>query len=156
MIGNDRVPSACPCCGAYSLLPDSDTTILLAVSDVLCVKALERVGQFLIRGERSRYHASLGHPLHTIHTMWQATDDITARALRGAWDVVPALLDVHGCCEVSSLQVTQVLDDYVHDLVLTGTPHSLDGEGGLTYRFVTRLGLSLPHVHAPQLEVAHG
>lgn len=142
------IPSPCPCCGAYSLAPDSETTILVAVTDVLVVKALERVGAFLIRGSRSRYDAAEGIPLHLIHTHWKAPDVLTERALRGAWDVVPALLDSHWCCDVPSDAVIQTLNDYVHDLVLTGTEHSVRGEGGLEYRFTTRLGLALPaHEH---------
>ncbi|QDH93070.1 hypothetical protein QDA02_gp95 [Microbacterium phage Margaery] len=140
------IPSVCPCCGAYSLAPDAETVTLVAVCDVLVVKALERVGAFLIRGERSRYQASRGKAVHTVHTMWQAEDEITERALRGAWDVVPAVLDAHGCCGVTSLQVTAMLDDYVHDLVLTGTEHALPE---LEYRFRSRLGMPVgEHEHA--------
>jgi hypothetical protein len=121
-----------------SLLPQTQTQTLVAVSDVLVVKALERVGAFLIRGARERYTQSRGIALHTLHTLWRAPDEITERALRGAWDVVPAMLDVHGCCGVTGAEVTDVLDDYVHDLVLTGTLHLLPE---LEYRFGTRLGL---------------
>jgi hypothetical protein len=137
-----NIPSVCPVCGAYSLLPEQQTVTLVAVADVLCIKALERVGQFITRASRQRYQLAQGRPMHVIHTIWQATDEQTERALRGAWDVVPVLLDIHGgCCDVTALQVTSMLDDYVHDLVVTGTPHTLHGEGGLEYRFATRLGL---------------
>jgi hypothetical protein len=137
-----NIPSVCPVCGAYSLLPAQQTVTLVAVADVLCIKALERVGQFITRASRQRYQLAQGRPMHVIHTIWQATDEQTERALRGAWDVVPVLLDIHGgCCDVTALQVTSMLDDYVHDLVVTGTPHTLHGEGGLEYRFATRLGL---------------
>ena len=148
-----NIPSPCPCCGAYSLLPDVQTVTLVAVCDVLVVKALERVGQFITRASRQRYQMAQGRPLYVIHTIWQASDDITERALRGAWDVVPALLDLHGtCCDVTGLQVTSMLDDYVHDLVLTGTPHTLHGEGGLEYRFASRLGLPVRAVSAADEE----
>lgn len=140
------IPTACPCCGAYSLAPDTATVTLVAVCDVLVVKALERVGAFIIRGERSRHTASRGRALHTIHTLWQAPDEITERGLKGAWDVVPALIDSHGCCGVTSLQVAEMLDDYVHDLVLTGTEHRLSE---LEYRFRSRLGLPVGHDHEP-------
>lgn len=138
------IPTPCPCCGAHSLAPDADTVTLVAVCDVLVVKALERVGAFLVRGERSRYAASRGKPMHTIHTIWQAPDDVTEKGLKGAWDVVPALLDSHGCCGVTSLQVTTMLDDYVHDLVLTGDAHNLSD---LEYRFRSRLGMPVGHSH---------
>ena len=139
------IPTPCPCCGAYSLAPDSDVTILVAVADVLVIKALERVGSFILRGpDRKRYQEAEGLPRHEIHTVWRAPDELTERALRGAWDVVPALLDSHGWCDVPSDAVIRCLDDYVHDLVLTGTPHSRDDDGGLVYRFRTRLGMYIP------------
>lgn len=144
------IPTPCPCCGAYSLAPDASTVTLVAVCDVLVVKALEKVGNFIRRvGGRANWHLS-SKPLHLIHTAAQATDEQTAKALNGAWDVVPALLDAHGCCGVTSLQVTTMLDDYVHDLVLTGTPHSLSE---LEYRFHARLGLP---VGEHDLEHSHG
>lgn len=145
------IPSPCPCCGAYSLAPDVRTTTLVAVADVLCVKGLERVGAFLVRGSRSRFLEARQTPLHEVHTIWCAPDELTAKALRGAWDVVPALVNSHGCCDVPAEDIVAMLDDYVHDLVVTGTKHSLDGEGGLSYRFESRLGLVLPqreHAHA--------
>lgn len=140
-------PTPCPCCGAYSLLPDVSTTTLVAVCDVLVVKALERVGNHILRQPgRGRHVYTRATPKHLIHTVEQAPDEFIARALRGAWDVVPAIIEVHGCCGVTSVQVTELLDDYVHDLVITGTPH---GNDELRYRFQSRLGLSLPeHAHA--------
>lgn len=142
------IPSQCPCCGAYSLAPEQDVTTLVAVCDVLVVKALERIGMFLIRGERSRYRTfrETELPAYLAHTLWPADDELTERALRGAWDVVPALVDHHGCCGVEGAAVARVLDDYVHDLVLTGTVHTVEGEGGLAYRFTARLGIPIPEV----------
>jgi hypothetical protein len=52
--------------------------------------------------------------------------------------VVPAMLDAHGCCGITSRQVTTMLDGYVHDLVITGTEHTMPN---LQYRFESRLGL---------------
>lgn len=145
------VPTPCPCCGAYSLAPDADTVTLVAVCNVLVVKALEKVGNFIRRQPRgATTRVLLSTPRHLVHTIEQATDDQTARALKGAWDVVPALLDAHGCCGVTSLQVASMLDDYVHDLVLTGTPHEI---AELEYRFRSRLGLPVGHEH---LEATHG
>lgn len=145
------LPTPCPCCGAYSLAPDAPTATLVAVSDVLVVKALERVGGRLLRDSRARIAIARDKPWHTLHTLWSAGDAFTERALHGAWDVVPALLDVHGCCGVTSLQVTRLLDEYVHDLVLTGTPHELRE---LEYRFETHLGIPV-HGHLHE-EAQHG
>lgn len=143
-----EIPGVCPVCGAYSLAPEGERSALLAVCDVLVVKALEKAGNYLLRAERSRYRMRGSLPTHMLHTLWPAPDDIVSKALRGAWDVVPALLDSHGCCDITGLQVTNMLDEYVHDLVITGTPHHLDH---LKYRFTSRLGLPVfeakPHVH---------
>lgn len=132
------IPVACPVCGAYSMTHDGEQAALLAVCDVLVVKALETMGKWIVRAERSRYRAKGTRPWHECHTLWQPTDDVVDKALRGAWDVVPAMLYVHGCCDVTPRQVTAVLDSYVHDLVITGTPHRVEE---LAYRFRARLGL---------------
>lgn len=143
MSGPESLPSPCACCGAYSVQPGQRHSVLLAVCDVLVVKALEKCGNYIVRAERSRFNRLGSKPYYLAHTVWEATDQMVDKALKGAWDVVPAILDVHGCCDITSLQVTQMLDSYVHDLVITGTPHSLMGEGGLAYRFESRLGLTL-------------
>jgi hypothetical protein len=128
-----------------------DRHVLLAVCDVLCVKALETMGKWILRVERRRYgEAQLtGLPLHQAHTRWPVTDDIVDKALRGAWDVIPAMLSEHGCCGVTAEQVTSMLDSYVHDLAITGTPHSI---AELYYRFCTALG---PPVYVVEW-VGHG
>lgn len=105
--------------------PDPWEGLLLAVCDVLVVKALESMGKWIVRMDRSRYRMNGGRPYVLMHTVWQPDDTVVDKALRGAWDVVPALLSVHGCCGVTAGEVTTVLDDYVHDLVITGTPHTL-------------------------------
>lgn len=142
------LPSPCPVCGAYSLAPDTDRSALLAVCDVLTTKALENMGKFIVRISRERFRLLGTRPWHVAHTMWPVADEIVDKALRGAWDVVPAMLDAHGCCGITSRQVTQMLDEYVHDLAVSGTAHSVEE---LRYRFETRLGLPVY-----DLEAAHG
>lgn len=135
----ERIPHACPACGALSLAPSSRRSTLLAVCDVLVVKALEQLGKFLVRKERSRFREKGTRPWHIMHTLWPADDDkLVEKVLKGAWDVVPALVDVHGVAEATPAQVIEMLDSYVRDLVLTGTPHHVDH---LRYRFESRLGL---------------
>lgn len=136
-----HLPSVCPVCGAYSLAPEGEMSALLAVCNVLVVKALEKLGNYIVRAERSRFRALGTRSPILAHTLWPAEDALVDKALKGAWEVVPALLDVHGCCDVTSVQVTMMLDQYVHDLAITGTAHSLLGEGGLMYRFQSQLGL---------------
>ena len=133
-----EIPTQCPVCGAYSVNPEGQSSALLAVCDVLVLKALETMGKWIVRADRSRFRALGTRPYYLAHTLWQPTDETVTKALRSAWDVVPALLDGHGCCDVTSIQVTAMLDSYVHDLVITGTPHRLRE---LAYRFTDRLGL---------------
>jgi hypothetical protein len=167
MLGNERMPSPCPCCGSLVLAPDLQASQLVTVCDVLCHKALERVGAFLVRGRRARFLSSRDLPPSLLHTRWslddtvcadddadcltcraQRIDDLLTRALHGAWDIVPALVESHGCCGIDPDDVIAMLDEYVRDLAITGTPHTLDGPGGLTYRVRTWLGISvLEHAH---------
>lgn len=111
--------------------------VLVAVADTLVIKALETMGKRLVRVERSRYRIIGDAPFHLAHTMWQVDDHEVSRSLRGAWDIVPLLIERH-CrpCGFRADDVIEVLDDYVHDLVITGTPHET---GELEYRFATRL-----------------
>lgn len=132
------LPSPCPVCGAYSMTQDAQASALLAVCDVLVVKALETMGKWIVRAERSRFRSLGTRPWYVAHTLWQPDDVVVTKALRGAWDVVPAMLDNHGCCDVTSRQVVAMLDSYVHDLVITGTSHTIIE---LAYRFTGTLGL---------------
>lgn len=144
-----EVPTECPVCGAYSLTHDRQTSALLAVCDTLVIKALEAMGKWITRAERSRFRVLGTRPWHVAHTIWQPEEKIVSKALKGAWDVVPAMLDNHGCCDVTVRQITDMLDSYVHDLVITGTEHSINE---LEYRFVSRLGLPVWHKdHQPSL-----
>lgn len=140
---SDRLPSPCACCGALSLTPTAQSSALLAVCDVLVVRALEAVGKRIVRVERSRFNRLGSQPWHVAHTIWKPDDHTVDKALSGAWDVVPAMLDSHGCCNVTPTLVTGVLDCYVRDLLLTGTGHALPE---LRYRFKAYLGIDLPAV----------
>lgn len=133
--------SACPVCGSNSIPDENLASSLLAVCDVLVVKALETMGKWIVRADRSRFGALGQRPFYLAHTLWQPDDSICSKALKGAWDVVPAMLDEHGCCGVTSLSVVGMLDAYVHDLVITGTPHHINH---LYYRFDTYLKLPIP------------
>lgn len=116
---------------------DVDATALVAVVDVLVVKALEAVGKRIVRAERARFNALKGRPFHEAHVLWP-TDIITvSKATKGAWDVVPALLDNHGCPGVESGRVVTLLDAYVSQVATHGVPHRLD-------RLVTALRYVLP------------
>jgi len=134
------LPSPCPVCGAMSLAPMERTTTLLAVCDVLTLKALEALGKYIVRGGRDRIIVlQRGRlPLILAHTIWAPTDGMVDKALRGAWDVVPPIVTLHGCCDVTAEGVVCTLDEYVHDLAVSATPHALEQ---LAYRFETRLGL---------------
>lgn len=104
---------------------DVDATALVAVVDVLVVKALEAVGKRVVRADRARFNALKGRPFHEAHVLWP-TDVLTvSKATKGAWDVVPALLDNHGCPGVESGRVVTLLDAYVTQVATHGVPHRL-------------------------------
>lgn len=135
----EQIPHECPACGSLALAPSSRRSTLLAVCDVLVVKALEQLGKYLVRQERSRFREKGTRPWHIMHTLWPAADDrLVEKVLKGAWDVVPRLVDVHGVAEATSAQVIEMLDEYVRDLVLVGEAHDILE---LKYRFESRLGL---------------
>lgn len=127
-----------------------DATALVAVVDVLVVKALEAVGKRIARADRARFNALRGRPFHEAHVLWP-TDIITvSKATKGAWDVVPALLDNHGCPGVESGRVVTLLDAYVSQVATHGVPHRLD-------RLVTALRYVLPEnalIRTPSLNRA--
>ena len=127
-----------------------DATALVAVVDVLVVKALEAVGKRVVRADRARFNALKGRPFHEAHVLWP-TDIVTvSKATKGAWDVVPALLDNHGCPGVESGRVVTLLDAYVTQVATHGVPHRLD-------RLVAALRYVLPEnalIRTPSLNRA--
>ena len=132
---SSATPPAPPSPAASPAAPDA--TALVAVVDVLVVKALEAVGKRIVRADRARFNELKGRPFHEAHVLWP-TDIITVgKATRGAWDVVPALLDNHGCPGVDPGRVTTLLDAYVSQLATHGAPHRLG-------RLVTALRYVLP------------
>jgi hypothetical protein len=76
------------------------------------------------------------------------------KALRGAWEIVPLILETHGgCCEFDTTMVVQVLDEYVHQLAITGTEHTIDE---LAYQLREHAGLPVyrtvvDHEHVTQV-----
>ena len=143
----DRLPQVapCACCGAYSLTPADETAALLRVCDVLVLTALRQVGNRIVRTARARFREldEAGLRRDQAHTLWPATDETAAKGLVGAWDVIPALMSQYGqtVLGADAGQVADVLDEYVHDLVITGTEHDA---GELAYRLGSRLGMVLP------------
>ena len=133
-------PGPCPVCGAVSIAPAVQRSTLLAVCCVLTVKALEKLGNHMLRHGGSRsLHRELGsRPRHEAHTLWRASPEQVDRALTGAWDVVEALLSDLGCSGISHRQVQAMLTDYVHDLASAMAPHSVEALQGY---FQRQLGL---------------
>ena len=127
-----------------------DATALVAVVDVLVVKALEAVGKRVVRADRARFNSLKGRPFHEAHVLWP-TDIVTvSKATKGAWDVVPALLDNHGCPGVESGRVVTLLDAYVTQVATHGVPHRLE-------RLVSALRYVLPEnalIRTPSLNRA--
>lgn len=100
---------------------------LLAVCDVLVIGALDKLGKRIVRSDRHRYVDKGNRPWYLCHTVWRTDDATVSKTLHDAWNVVPALLAAHGPCPtVPPRHIVAVLDAYVHDLAVTGNPHSLD------------------------------
>lgn len=131
----------CPVCGAYSQSTLHQSSSLLAVCDVLVMSFLKTFGRRIVRADRSRFSRLNGRPFYEAHTIWPQTREHIERGLNDAWDVIPALLSQHGCCGVTVKEVTTCLDEYVTDLLITGTRHS---HGELRYRLESRLGIQFP------------
>lgn len=131
----------CPVCGAYSGQTLATASPLLAVCDVLVIRALEVMGKKIVRADRARFRALGTRPWHMAHTLWRPDPADVSKSLEHAWDVVPALFDSYGCCGVTSVQVVHCLNQYANDLLITGTPHVIDE---LQYRFSTVLGIDVP------------
>lgn len=146
----EQTQAPCPVCGSYTGTTLATASPLLAVCDVLVIRALEVAGKRIVRAERSRFRRLGTKPWHVAHTIWRPDPVHVRKSLQNAWDVVPALLESYGCCNLTAVQVTGCLDSYANDLLITGTEHSVDE---LRYRFSTVLGIDLPsprpeHVHA--------
>lgn len=139
------IPTTCPACGAYSLTAADETSRLLLVCDVLVVKALERVGNRIVRSKRSRFNilGQRGQPVHEAHMLWAGDVDTARKALVGAWDVIPALLSAHNAMVVGvePAEVVAVLDWYVRGLVESGHRHDV---AALAVVLRDRLALVLP------------
>ena len=148
----DQREVTCPACGATfpaspRSSPDQTITTLLAVCDVLVVKALEKMGSQIIRGDKGRYDVLHRRPHHMAHTLWPVTDEIVSRSLKDAWNVVPLLLETHGPDQFDAELVITILDEYVHDLAVSGSEHSIND---MAFRIRSGLGLPVFHVgHAP-------
>lgn len=146
------IPGPCPLCGAVSLAPVTQRSVLLAVCNVLVYKALEKLGSAIVRRERGRFHEMGTRPKYLAHTKWRPEEPMVVKALDSAWDVVPALMDVHGCADVTAAQIIGMLDGYVRDLAITATPHTTEE---LMYRFENRLGLPVFDLGFPEVHDAH-
>jgi len=96
--------------------------VVLAMCDALVMKALEKVGMYQLKADRSRFREAAGHSLASVHTLYPATDETVTKVLRGAWDVLPHLLEAHASptFATSSENVAKVLEEYVQDLAITG------------------------------------
>lgn len=113
---------ACACCGHAV----TDDLGLVAACDVLVLRALEVVGKRIVRVDRSRFKRLGAAPFHHAHLMWQPDDEMLAKALAGAWDHVPQIVQDHARLDVSPRQVELVLDRYVRDLVRGTRGHAVE------------------------------
>lgn len=109
--------------------PVEPEDILLPVCDALVLEALRRVGQWILRHERCRPAQWRGRESWEAYTNpeWVVDDLVVAKALRYAWTLIPVMLarwEDLACIPDEELMNT--LDAYVHDLVVTRTPHTVE------------------------------
>lgn len=121
------VTDECPSCGAH-LHRGEPVDPLLSALDMLVLRALEILGNRIIRYERSRFAEvdRLGIEAFEAHTVWQPPWKVVAKVLETAWVALPVALHQHGCCGLSPQQARQILDRYVSDLVDAQEAHDLD------------------------------
>lgn len=138
-----ETPAACPMCGCVQgrTLAYAQPPALLAVCDVLVVKTLETVGKRIVRADRSRFARLQGRPWHIAHTLWKPDPGMVDKGLAGSWDVIPAMLDNHGCCDITSAQIIELMDRYVRQLLSSSDPHQLSN---LRSHFEKYLGIAVP------------
>lgn len=110
--------------------PVDPEDILLPVCDALTLEALRRVGQWILRHDRSRVKAWRGRPSWEayLHPEWGVGDEVIGKALRHAWALIPVMLarwEDLACLDEEELM--NLLDSYVHDLVVTRSVHTVEG-----------------------------
>lgn len=130
----------CPCCGT---VVEATWEPLVAVADVVVLRALEVAGKRVAGRDRSlrgRLQAEGVAPWR-VHTLVRPDLPTVLRALDGAWDALPFLVDEYGCCGATPEQVEAVLSRYARDLLLTGQEHRTSE---LRVRLGAYLGLDLP------------
>lgn len=121
----DQLVAPCPVCGTLTGLMLAERSALLAVADVLVYRSLEVVGKRIVRAERRRFKLLGTRPWHEAHTLWVPDLATVDKSLKGAWDVVPALLSAHGACGSTPVNITHVLDQYVRALLAKGRYHTV-------------------------------
>lgn len=114
-------PDTCPCCGTVKV---AEHDPLVAACDMLVLRALELIGKRVVRLDRSRYRRMDGRTWHEVHMLWQPDEQAIDQALADAWQSVDVVVAEHGCCDVSTEQLTLILDRYVRDLCVTMQGHS--------------------------------
>lgn len=99
---------------------------MLAVCDVLVLRALEMIGKRLSRAQRSRLSKMEQMPWHEAHTIFHADEATVDKVLVSAWEMLPSMLSVHGCAGFTPSHLASTLDEYVRDLASMGLSHSTD------------------------------
>jgi hypothetical protein len=110
----------------------------VGICDALVHKALEKIGMYQLKADRSRFREVGGLSLASVHTLYPASDETVSKVLRGAWDVLPGLLReyTHVPAE-DDAALAKALEAYVQDLAVTG---SVPQTAELAYRIEKALG----------------
>lgn len=78
----EQAIAPCPVCGSFTGETLATASPLLAVCDVLVIRALEVTGKRIVRAERSRFRTLGTRPMYVAHTIWRPTPELVAKALR--------------------------------------------------------------------------
>jgi hypothetical protein len=92
------------------------------------MRALELIGKRVARDGRARFGAMQrsGMDWSDVHTVWKPEPHHVEAALAGAWNVLPRMVNEHGCCSLQERKLTLLLDGYVRELVFSMQPHKFE------------------------------
>ena len=97
---------------------------MVAVSDALVHKTLEKVGRRILSEKRERHRLIGEHPTSTAHEKWPLDMATALKATAREWVEVPALLSSHGTYPLGPEEISETLSEYVLVTVTMGREHT--------------------------------
>lgn len=97
---------------------------MVAVSDALVHRTLEKVGRRILSEKRERHRLIGDNPPSTAHERWPLDMATALRVTAREWVEVPALLASHGSYPLGPEVISEELSEYVLETVTTGREHT--------------------------------